>query len=189
MGKRRKDNYYLALRQISKVANSSLSIRRIFNSVAKSTAKALGANGCRICFLDAQKEYLINVGAHGLSDFYLKKAPLDARKSIPEVLDGEVVYIADATKDERIQHAQIAKSQRISSILAAPIMGKGEAIGEIRLYTHDPHQFSEDDKNFVVTVANIGAVLMERDELHRLLESGYEGVRNGQSWLSCLPRR
>jgi len=154
--------------------------------VAKSTAKALGANGCRICFLDAQKEYLINVGAHGLSDFYLKKAPLDARKSIPEVLNGEVVYIADAIKDERIQHPQVAKSQRISSILAAPIMGKGEAIGEIRLYTHDPHQFSEDDKNFVVTVANIGAVLMERDELHRLLESGYEGVKK-RSKLAQLP--
>jgi len=186
VAKRRKDNYYLALRQISKVANSSLSIRRVFNSVAKSTAKALKANGCRISFLDTQKEYLTNVGAHGLSDFYLRKAPLDARKSIPEVLDGEVVYIADAINDERIQHPQIAKAQRISSILAAPIMTKGEVIGEIRLYTHDPHIFSQDDKNFVVTVANISAVLVERDELHRLLGSGYKGGKE-QSKLAQLP--
>jgi len=48
-------------------------------------------------------------------------------KDIPEVLDGEVVYIADAIKDERIQHPQIAKAQRISSILAAPIMAKGRS--------------------------------------------------------------
>jgi hypoxanthine phosphoribosyltransferase len=186
VGSRRKDNYYLALRQIAKVANSDLSTRRIFNSVAKSAAKAVGANGCRISFLDAQKEYLINVGAHGLSDFYLKKAPLEARKSIPEVLNGEVVYIADATKDERIQHAQIAKAQRISSILAAPITEKGEVSGEIRLYTHDIHQFSEGDKNFLLAVANLSAALLAKDELQRLLGSGYKGLQ-GQSKLPQLP--
>lgn len=174
MSMQRKDNYYLALRQIARAANSKLSPRRIFSSIARSAAKAVGASGCRICLLDTQKEYLINVGTHGLSDFYLKKAPLEARKSIPEVLDGKVVYIADATKDKRITHPQIAKTAGISSIMAAPIMEKEEVVGEIRLYTHEPRHFSEADKNFLLTVANMSAVVLERDELHRLLESGYK---------------
>jgi hypoxanthine phosphoribosyltransferase len=174
------------LRQIAKVANSDLSTRRIFNSIAKSAAKAAGANGCRISFLDAQKEYLINVGAHGLSDFYLRKSLLDAHKSIPEVLNGEVVYIANATKDERIQHPQIAEEQKIASILAAPIVEKEEVAGEIRLYTHDPHQFSEGDKNFLLTVANLSAALLEKGELQRLLGSGYKRLK-GQSKLPQLP--
>jgi len=174
MSQERKDNYYLALRQIARVANSNLSLRRILNSTARSAARAVGVSGCRICLLDAQKEYLINVGVHGLSDFYLKKAPLDARKSIPEVLEGKVVCVTDVSQDKRVIHPQTAKTAGISSIMAAPLMEKGEVVGEIRLYTHEPHQFSAADKNFLLTVANMSAVLLERDELHRLLEKGYK---------------
>ena len=51
------------------------------------------ANGCRILSLNSKKEYLITVGAYGLSDLYLKKGPLDARKSLPEILEGKVVLL------------------------------------------------------------------------------------------------
>ena len=175
-------SYYLALKRIAKVANSAFSLRKICNSIAKSTAKAIKANGCRILSLDPQKEYLITVGTHGLSDIYLRKGPLDARKSLPDILNGKVVFIADATRDERVQHPQIAQAQGISSILGIPILRKGEATGEIRIYTREPRQFSEADKSFLLSVANMCAVIFERAELHQLLEQGYKaGERFGCS--------
>ncbi|PIU55871.1 MAG: hypothetical protein COS87_03850, partial [Chloroflexi bacterium CG07_land_8_20_14_0_80_45_17] len=115
-----RSSHYLALKQIAKVSNSAFSLRKICNSIAKTTAKAMGANGCRVSLLDPQKEYLLTVGTHGLSDLYLRKGPLDAHKSLPEVLDGKVVVIPDATKDERVQHPKIAETQRVCSILGAP---------------------------------------------------------------------
>lgn len=170
----RSASYYLAFKQIAKVANSALSLRRILNSTAKSAAKAMQADGCRILVFDPQKEYLITVGAYGLSDLYLRKAPLDAHKSLPEILDGKVVVIPDATKDERVQHPDIAEAQRISSILGVPMVSKGETIGEIRVYTHEPHEFSDADKDFLLSVSDISAVALERAELHQLLEGGYK---------------
>jgi bifunctional protein TilS/HprT len=169
-----RDNYYSALKQISKVANSALSLKRICNSIAKSAAVGVQANGCRILSLNSQKEYLITIGAYGLSDLYLKKGPLDAHRSLPDILDGKVVFIADAAKDKRVQHPQIALAQGISSILGIPVLGKGEAIGEIRIYTHEPRQFSEADKSFLLSVADICAVIFERAELHQLLEQDYK---------------
>ncbi|NWF77036.1 MAG: hypoxanthine phosphoribosyltransferase [Chloroflexi bacterium] len=166
--------YYSALKRIARVANSPLSLRRTCNSIAKSTARAMQANGCRILSLDSQKEYLITVGTYGLSDLYLKKGPLDARKSLPDILEGKVVFIADATKNERVQYPQIALTQGISSILGVPVLGKGEAIGEIRIYTREPRQFSEADKSFLLSVADICAVIFERAELHHLLEQDYK---------------
>ena len=188
MGRTRR-SYYSALKRITKVANSALSLRRICNSVAKSTAKAMQANGCRILSLNSQKEYLITVGAYGLSDLYLKKGPLDARKSLPDILDGKVVFIADAAKDERVQHPQIALAQGISSVLGVPVLGKGEAIGEIRIYTREPRQFFEADKSFLLSVADICAVIFERAELHQLLEQGYKANerRRKSSQVSPLP--
>jgi len=132
------------------------------------------ANGCRILTLNFRKEYLITAGTYGLSDLYLKKGPLDARKSLPEILEGKAVYIADATQDARVQHPQVALAQGISSILGVPILGKGEAIGEIRVYTREHRQFSEADKSFLFSVADVCAVVFERAELHQLLEQGRE---------------
>ena len=171
---RTRGSYYSALKRITKVANSDFGLKKICNSIAKSTARAMQANGCRILSLNSQKEYLITVGAYGLSDLYLKKGPLDARKSLPDILEGKVVFIADAAKDERVQHPQIALAQGISSILGVPVLEKGEAIGEIRIYTREPRQFSEADKSFLLSVADMCAVILERAELRQLLEQGYK---------------
>jgi len=147
------------------------------------------ANGCRILSLNSQREYLITVGAYGLSDLYLKKGPLNARKSLPDILEGKVVSIVDIAKDDRVQHPQIALTQGISSILGVPVLGKGEAIGEIRIYTREPRQFSESDKNFLLSVADICAVIFEKAELNQLLEQDYKasGRRRKSSPVSPLP--
>ena len=147
------------------------------------------ANGCRILSLNSRKEYLITVGTYGLSDLYLKKGPLDARKSLPDILEGRAVFIADATEDERVQHPEVALAQGISSILGVPILEKGQAIGEIRIYTREHRQFSEADKSFLFSVADVCAVIFERAELHQLLEQGYKpSERRGKpSQLSPLP--
>ncbi len=186
---RTKGSYYSSLKRITKIANSAFSLRKICNSIAKSTAKAVQVNGCRILSLNSQKKYLITVGAYGLSDLYLKKGPVAAHKSLPDILDGKVVFIADAAKDERVEHPKVALEQGISSILGVPVLGKGEAIGEIRIYTREPRQFSEADKSFLLSVADICAGVFERAELHQLLEQDYKVSerRKKSSQLSPLP--
>jgi len=169
-----RNSYYSALKRITKVANSAFTLRRICNSIAKSTAKAMQANSCHILALDPQKEYLITVGAYGLSDLYLKKGPLDAHRSLPDILEGKIVCIVDATEDKRVQYRQDAQAQGICSILGVPIFGKGEATGEIRIYTREPRQFPEADRSFLLSVADMCAVIFERAELQQLLEQGYK---------------
>ena len=162
--------YYPALRHITKAANSDLSLRRICNAIAKAATNAVHASGCRILSLDSRNEYLITVGAFGLSDLYLKKGPLDASKSLPDILEGKVVFIADTATDERVQYPEIALAQGISSILGIPILEKEKAVGEIRIYSRESRQFSEADKSFLLSVADICAVVFERAEFHPLPE-------------------
>lgn len=171
---RSRGSYYSALKRITRAANSAFGLRKTCNFIAKNSAKAMQANGCRILSLNPQKEYLITVGTYGLSDLYLKKGPLDARKSLPDILEGNAVFIADATRDPRVQHPEVALAQGISSILGVPILRKGEAIGEIRIYTRDRAQFSEADRNFLFSVADVCSVVFERAELHQLLEQDYK---------------
>ena len=183
-----KSNYYSALKHISKIANSPFGLRKICNSIAKSTAKAIQGDGCSILLLNSQKKYLVIVGSYGLSDLYLRKSPIDARRSLPEILDGKVSFIADATKDERVQHPEIAEAQGISSILGVPIIRKDEVVGEIRIYTHQARKFPDSDKSFLLSVVDICAILLEKVELYRLLEKNYKtSKRQIRSQVPQLP--
>ena len=172
-----KNNYYSALKHIGKTANSPFGLRKICNSIAKSTAKVIQGDGCCILLLNPQREYLVTIGAYGLSDLYLKKGPLDARRSLPEILDGKIVSIADATKDARVQHPEIAEAQGISSILGAPILKKEEVVGEIRIYARERRDFSQADRSFLASVTDICAILLEKEEFYRLLEKDYRANR------------
>ena len=167
-------SYYQAFNQIAKAANSLLPLKKVLNSVAKSTGKALKAAGCSIMLLNPQKEHFDILAAYGLSDLYLRKGALKASKSLPEVLNGETVAIFDATQDERTQYPEAAEVEGISSVLASPILQRGEVDGEIRIYTRESRKFSPVDKDFLATVANVIAVVLEKNELYQVLKSEHE---------------
>lgn len=168
----REHSYSQAFKQIAKAANSSLPVKKVLNSIAKSTAKALNACGCTIMLLSSpQREHLEIIAAFGLSDLYLRKGALNAHKSLRDVLDGKIVAIFDASRDERIQYPEAADKEKISSILAAPLLQKGEVIGQVRVYTDEPRRFSPADKDFLSTVANMMAIILEKAELYQVLRA------------------
>jgi hypoxanthine phosphoribosyltransferase len=170
----REHSYSQAFKQIARTANSPLSLKNVLNSAAKSAAKALKAAGCSIMLLNPQKEHLDIIAAYGLSDLYLRKGALKASRSLPEVLNGKLVAIFDATQDERAQYPEAAEMEGISSVLAAPIPQRGEVVGEIRIYTRELRKFSQADKDFLTTVANIIAVALEKNELYQVLKAEHE---------------
>jgi bifunctional protein TilS/HprT len=184
----REHSYSQAFKQIAKSVNSLLPLKNILNSIAKSTARALKATGCSIMFLNPQKEHLDIIAAYGLSDMYLRKGALKASKSLPEVLDGKMVAIFDVTKDKRAQYPEAAELERISSVLAAPLPQKGEVIGEIRIYTREPMRFSQTDKDFLATVADMVAVALEKSELYQVLKTEYQETVTERRKLTETPK-
>ena len=148
----------LAFKQIAKVVNSDLPLKKIMGLIAASAARALQASGCAIMLLNPQREYLDIIGAFGLSDIYLRKGALNARKSYPEILDGKTVAVEDIIADKRTQFPEQAAKENLKSLLGAPILQKEEVIGEIRIYTHEKKHFKPHEKDFIATVANIIAV-------------------------------
>ena len=184
----REHSYTQAFKQIAKAANSPSPLKQILTTTAKSTAKAVKANGCTIMLLNPQKEHLDIIAAYGLSDLYLRKGALKADRSLREVLDGKIVAISDATKDERTQYPEAAEMEGIRSVLASPLLQKGEVIGEIRIYTHEARKFSQTDKDFLSTVANIIAVALEKNELHQVLKTEHEETVTKRRKLTETPK-
>ena len=180
------NRYSLAYKQIARIINSSLQTRQQLNAIASGAAKGLQASGCAIMLLNPHKQYLDIAGAFGLSDNYLRKGPVNARKSYPDILDGKIVAVEDVLVDKRTQYPQAAREEKLKSLLGAPIIQKDEVVGEIRVYTREKRHFKPNEKDFIATVANLIAVMLEKNDLHQLLDDRHEALQAQQKKLTSF---
>ena len=184
---RNKEHYYTSLYELAAMLNSARAPDSILQSVVKGVAKAMEAKGCSMMLLSPDKKVLLHTVAHGLSDWYVRKGPVSADKSISEALNGKAVAILDATKDDRIQYQEQTKREGISSILSVPMMLREETIGVIRVYTSESYHFTMDDMYFVGAVANLGAIALENARLYEATQKDYETFRQDMlEWRAAL---
>ena len=184
---RSKESYYTSLYELAATLNSARAPDSILQSVVEGVAKAMEAKGCSLMLLSPDRKALLHTVAYGLSDWYVRKGPVSADKSISEALDGKAVAILDATKDDRIQYQEQAKKEGISSILSVPMMLREETLGVIRVYTSEPYHFTMDDMYFVGAVANLGAIALENARLYEATQKDYETFRRDMlEWRAAL---
>ncbi len=171
------NSYYQSLYEVAAALNSAHTPESVLRSIVEMTAQAMGAKGCSLMLLTPDRKLLLHTVAYGLSDWYVRKGPVSADKSISDALEGKPVAVLDATEDERIQYREQAKTEGIASILSAPMMLREEIIGVIRIYTAEPCHFTMDDMYFVGVVANLGAIALENARLYDAVQKDYEAFR------------
>ena len=186
-----KFGYYQGLYGIAAAVNSTRAPEAILHHITENVTKTLEAKGCSLMLLTPDRKLLLHTAAYGLSDWYIRKGPISADKSISEALKGKPVTVLDATEDRRIQYREQAKKEGIASILSVPVTLREEIIGVIRVYTSEPYRFTWDDIYFVGAVANLGAIALENAKLYDSVQKDYEAFRRemlewraamGQEW-------
>ena len=170
----RKEAYYQRLYELAAALNSSRAPEAVLQSMVEGVARAIGAKACSVMLLSPDRKILLHTVSYGLSDWYVRKGPLSADKSISEALEGKPVAVFDATKDDRIQYREEAKQEGIASMLSVPMLLREEIIGVIRVYTAEPYDFTSDDMYFVGAVANLGAIALGNAKLYQAVQKVYE---------------
>jgi len=186
MGKTEK-SHQESLYETAAILNSALAPEALLHSIVESVAKALEAKGCSLMLLTPDRKLLLHTVGYGLSDWYVRKGPVSADKSISEALEGKPIAIVDASKDERVQYQEQAKKEGIASILSVPMTLREEIIGVVRVYTAEPRHFTMDDIYFVGAIANLGAIALENARLYESLQKDYETFRQEMlQWRAAL---
>jgi GAF domain-containing protein len=181
------ERYYQELYEVAAILNSTRDHQAVLQAIVVCVAKAVGAKGCSLMLLTPDKKVLLHTAAYGLSDWYVRKGPVSADKSISESLEGKPVAVLNATTDERIQYREQAKKEGIVSILSVPMMLREEIIGVIRVYTGEPRQFTTEDMYFVGAVAHLGAIALENARLYEAVQKDYEAFRQEMlEWRAAL---
>ena len=154
-------HYLKVFREVTRLITSTLDINEVLSIISRKVPDVIDADAATIRLLDLEEKRLILLAAHGLSEAYLNRGPLDMEASVVEALGGTPVAVTDATTDERISYSEEAKKEGIRSILVAPIPIKGNVQGVLRLLSRKPRTFSDAEIDFVTSIAEQCGIAIE----------------------------
>ncbi len=169
-------DYFRSLRDIVLAINSSLEQKSVLRKITEEAARTMGCKACTLRLLDRTGHFLLPSAAFGLSESYMRKGSVEVGKSgmDREVLDGNVIHLRDAASDGRFQYPASAKSEGLVSVLSAPLMVGGKAIGLMRVYSAEEKDFTPDEHSFLKAVAAVSALAIDNARLHEELKNNYD---------------
>jgi signal transduction protein with GAF and PtsI domain len=161
------NEYFRLFFETAQAILSASSLQETLDSLVQRTVAALEIKAGGLRLIDEESHNLKQVSSFGLSDTYLNKGALNADQSIPEVLDGLVVYVKDACSDPRIQYPEAMRAEGIASVLSVPVIASDKVIGVLRLYSAEPHDYSDEDVEFVSALAEMGGMAIVNARIYQ----------------------
>lgn len=156
-----------ALRRVSEAITSELYLDEILKIIVSVTAKLLKSKICSLMLLDENKKELVVRATQSVSEEYNKKPNIKLGQGIAGkvALDGKSIAVEDVKKDPRYINQQIAKKEKLCSLLCMSLKVKGRIIGVLNVYTSRVHRFTKDEIKVLTAVANQAAVAIENAQL------------------------
>ena len=162
------------LSDVSETVRTSLVTDDVLKAIVKVIAEDLRAKGCAIRLLNPETNQLELRVSYGLSQEYLEVGPRDAARATAETLEGRCVAVYDAA--QYLQYPDQAKREGIASLLSVPLQLYGRAIGTLRIYTHKPYEFSDDETHLMKLVGEQCALLIRNAQLYSSMKDRYENL-------------
>jgi signal transduction protein with GAF and PtsI domain len=159
--------YLGTLSKISKAITSELYLEDILKLIVSLTASVMEAKICSLWLLDEEKQELRIRATQAMSEEYLKERALKAGEGIVGLVAKEKkpIFIPNVLEDERYKEKELAKKEKLVSMLSVPMFVKKKVTGVINIYTVKPYEPSKADIDLLSTVANQAAVAIENTEL------------------------
>ena len=148
------------LGDIGELLSGEKDLQTTLDRIVAETARVMGLQYCSLRLFNLKTgELRVEAGynvleTHGAEDTFLRSEnPID-----DAALNGELVYVEDATVDRRVRFAQEARRLGIVSGLAAGMIYLGEPIGVLRVYADHKRRFGTRQRNLLRTVASQAAI-------------------------------
>ncbi len=168
---RRREDGLTGLYQSVQATTSTLELTEVLNRLAEATTKALSCKAAAIRLLDETGSFLELAGVYGLSEAYKDKPSIEIAyaRIDQEALAGNTILVKDATRDDRLRYPDKIAAEGIRTILSTPLTGKQGPIGVLRAYGDAAYRFTQDDADFLKTIASEGVIAIENAQAYRLL--------------------
>lgn len=151
------------LYELARDLSSSLELDAVLRNVMDRVISLMHASRGYIVLVDQDTGELSVVMAGGETDLEKAKSFLGSRTVIKQVVGtGKAVVSTDASLDDRFKGQQSVILQNLRSIIAVPLVTKGEVIGAV--YVDNPFRaaiFEEKDKEFLQAISDLAAIAID----------------------------
>ena len=170
---------------------SQLEEQELFDTVTQEARQIMGARLCALYLHDAAQAtaQLVSVSSPAPAD------PAAAAGSVPlpaghlpldHCLIAAVLHAKRQIEFQNLSSPEYAdvidlpRDHGLHSLLAAPLLFEGEAIGVLGAFTDQPHRFNNDEKRLLGALASLGAVAIQNSRLYARVFQSEESLRKNE---------
>jgi len=173
--------------RVSQVINSTLNLDDALPVITREACALMDAKVASIVMIDETGQFLELRASHGAGGAYIHKPKL----SLDESFLGIVVRRKKPMQLENVQvsglyqNQAVARDEGLFSLLSAPLVFGGQAIGTLNVYTGAPRSFSNEEIHILRALAELSAIAMEKARLYERVVDVEEQLRQNEK-LSAL---
>jgi two-component system, NtrC family, sensor kinase len=169
------EKYFHVIRDIIRAMHSLTNLQEVLDVVVSKSTKALNAKGALLRILNRETNLFEVRAAAGLGERYLNKGPVNTETILATLSQpGEVYIIKDIWNAPRVEYPQQAWDEGIRMLLDVPLAVEENVNGILRIYLPEQRELSEDELDFIKTVAMQCACVIERVGLIESQQSRFD---------------
>jgi nitrogen-specific signal transduction histidine kinase len=183
------ETFYNAFREMSALVHSSTKVEKVLELAVWKATEILGAKGALLRLLNLDTQELELSAAYGLSEEYLAKGPVTPHNIITDIYSKKrVIIIDDIENDPRVQYPKEALNEGIRLFLDLPLTFHDGLVGVLRVYFEKPREFSDEEIDFAVSMAQQCSCSIEKARLIETQQSRYDQLALHTEKLTALGR-
>jgi GAF domain-containing protein len=176
-----------SLARVSHTINSALNLDEVLLTITREACELMQAKMCSLMMMDETRTWLDLRASFGAGEAYINKP----RLSVQESLIGAVVrrkrpiHVENVQTSTRFQNVDVARQEGLVSLVSAPMLFAGEAIGALNVYTGKPYLYSDEEIRILSAFAELSAIAIEKARLYERVVDVEELLRQNEK-LSAL---
>jgi signal transduction histidine kinase len=146
---------------------SETNLDEILEQITVQTFRLMKTRLCSVFLLNDDGTELVLRACRGGTELYRGKPNLRTEDSLlgSVVTRHKPVAVVDVVREKGYIQTDIARKERLVSMLAVPLTFAEKAVGVLAVYTQQRHRFSNDEIKILTTLGDLSAVAIEKGRL------------------------
>jgi signal transduction histidine kinase len=146
---------------------SETNLDEILEQITIQTFRLMKTRLCSVFLLNDDGTELVLRACRGGTELYRGKPNLRTEDSLlgSVVTRHKPVSVVDVVREKGYIQTDIARKERLVSMLAVPLTFAEKAVGVLAVYTQQRHRFSNDEVKILTTLGDLSAVAIEKGRL------------------------
>jgi signal transduction histidine kinase len=151
----------------------------VLNRITKAVQEIMEVKLCSVMLLSDQRELVLSAVAGGGRN-YTQRPNLSVRDSLvgEVVARREPLQVLDVRKADTYRARDMAKRERLASLLAVPVFFHDRMIGILNIYTARPRRFEEEDIRLLNAFASLCGIAIENAQRYERVLSAEHSIRH-----------